>query len=311
MIPSRHLLTLPEQERSILRVLLYFDIFQYPLTKEEISRFAPATLSSDWETSLMALCTKEWVTCLDGLYSIDHNPFNVARRKAGNRLAEKRIIVAQRISSVVSRLPFVRAILLSGSISKGYMDSKSDIDYFIITSPGRLWIVRTTLALARRLFLFNSHKYFCTNYFIDEYNIEITEKNIFTAIETCTLLPMFGKEVVDRFDRSNQWSKQFLPNCNRFNNLSQRTDGWLKRFLETLLPSAWLDRLDHWLMNQSTGYWKRKYHNLLNQQDFAIAFQSSRSVSRSHPEFYQKRVIALYMSKINAFEAQWGVSLDL
>jgi hypothetical protein len=65
------------------------------------------------------------------------------------------------------------------------------------------------------------------------------------------------------------------------------------------------------LMNQSIGYWNRKYHHLLNQQDFAIAFQSSRSVSRSHPEFYQKKVIALYASKIDAFEAQRGVSLDL
>jgi hypothetical protein len=49
----------------------------------------------------------------------------------------------------------------------------------------------------------------------------------------------------------------------------------------------------------------------LNGRDFSIAFESTENVSRSHPGFYQKRVLHQYQEKINEFEKQHDLSLKV
>ena len=63
-------------------------------------------------------------------------------------------------------IPYVRGVFISGQLSRYIADQKSDIDYFIVTEPERLWIVRTLFVLFRRTFLLNNRKYFCTNYYV-------------------------------------------------------------------------------------------------------------------------------------------------
>lgn len=300
---------LPGQDGSILRTLLYFDIFQYPLTREEIGRFSPAPLSKGWEDSLEDLCRRQHVYRVENFYLLHPNPLLVVRRKAGNLLSARKLKSAVRICKGIQMIPFVRAVLLSGSISKGYMDEQGDIDYFIITAPGRLWIVRAMLAGIRRLFFLNSHKYLCTNFFVDEHHLEIREKNIFTAVETATLLPMTGASAVERFQNANQWCKEFLPNFNHENRLRPGSESLLKKLLEKVVPQSWLQKLDDWLMKVARSHWRKRYGHLLNANDFDIAFRSTPGVSRSHPQFYQKKVLELYAAKISAFEMNHEVIL--
>ena len=92
------------------------------------------------------------------------------------------------------------------------MDEKSDLDFFIITAPKRLWIARTLLVMYKRFFLFNSHKYFCVNYFVDEDHLEIEEKNLFTATELATVIPLYGQVHYTNLLKANPWLKRFFPN---------------------------------------------------------------------------------------------------
>ncbi len=310
MMPSRHTELITEEERGILRALLYFDLFQYPLIESEIRAFSTVHLSTDWTASLLRLCDRGWIVKQGEYYSLKSNSIRIARRVAGNERARQSMITAKRMSEWVSRIPFVRAILLSGSISKGYMDSDSDIDYFIITAPNRLWLVRAALAVIRRVFLFNSHRYLCTNYFIDDQHLEITEKNIFTAIEIRTLIPMFGGSVVNRFQKANQWITDYLPQSVFEASVSGPGSFRVKNLLEHALPDSWFTRLDRWLLAKSRQYWKRRYKSPLNDQEFSIAFESTPHVSRSHPEFYQKKIIKQYQNAVLQLEKQLGISLE-
>src|SRR4029453_8923510 len=96
---------------------------------------------------------------------------------------------------LIASFPYVRCVCISGSLSKKYFDDTTDIDFFVITKPGRLWVCRTFLILFKKLFLLNSKKYFCINYFIDSDNLEIPDQNIFTATELTTLIPMHDYEL--------------------------------------------------------------------------------------------------------------------
>jgi hypothetical protein len=299
-----------QQEKNILLALVYFDIFNYPLTEEEIARFAPGPLTPDFRLTLVNLIDRQMVHRFEDFYSLNKDPSAVERRKAGNVLAQKKLHTAKKFARLMSAFPFVRAVMLSGSISKGYMDEQSDIDYFIITESGRLWLVRTAMALFRRVFLFNSHKYFCTNYFVSNKNLEISEKNIFTAVETATLKPVYGKHLIYEFQAANTWCNNFLPNRTIENGLGEERDFMLKKGCEKILSLSFFDKLDRWLMVQSIKHWKNRYGRRLNQDDFFIAFQSTPDASRSHPNFYQKKVLSLFTEKIKVLEEEQGISLS-
>lgn len=299
------------EEKAFLRTLLYFDIFNYPLTEGEIEKYAPCAVALPASEILNQLIDQNLIFKTGDFYSIQKNPDLSVRRTSGNKLAEQRLITAKKYSKLVARFPFVRAVLLSGSISKGFMDAKSDIDYFIITAPDRLWIARSALVLFRRIFLFNSRKNFCTNYFIDTDNLTIPDQNYFAAIECCTLVPMYGAESIQRFHFSNQWVKLFLPACQSQEPLAADSNFFLKSFLERILSGKFFTRVNSYLMKSTLKYWKRKYAGALNQNDFDIAFRSKPGVSRSHPQFFQKKVLDRLIQKIKEFENQHGIDLTI
>ena len=129
---------------AILRTFLYFDIFHYPITREQAYNFCSLPSSSgDFEIAFKDLVETGCLKKLGKFYAITADSGIALRRARGNELAAKRLKLARRISGFIGQFPFVRGVMLSGSLSKGYMDPDSDIDYFIITKPGRLWVART------------------------------------------------------------------------------------------------------------------------------------------------------------------------
>ena len=74
MMPLHHTATLLDEEKSIILTLLYFDIFQYPLTESEIASFSPVPFKGNWQTALATLTDKQVIYSLDGFYSLRNDP---------------------------------------------------------------------------------------------------------------------------------------------------------------------------------------------------------------------------------------------
>src|SRR5262249_18548698 len=145
-------------------------------------------------------------------YSLNHDHSLVARRIKGNRHARTMLDTAYKVSALLYRFPFVRGIGISGSLSKNFADEKADIDFFIITSKNRLWIARTLMHLFKKLtYLAGRQHWFCMNYYVDEEAMLIEEKNIFTAIELLTLVPVAGNGTLDSFFHVNAWAMDYFP----------------------------------------------------------------------------------------------------
>jgi hypothetical protein len=62
------------------------------------------------------------------------------------------------------------------------------------------------------LFLFNSHKYFCTNFFIDEHHLKLNKKNIYTAVESASLIALTNKGLLGKFIEKNPFIQDYFPN---------------------------------------------------------------------------------------------------
>jgi predicted nucleotidyltransferase len=304
--------TFTQLRQSIIRTLAYYDIFSYPLTAEEVyyNLGNNHTSLEEINRELINLTSGKLIYNKENYFQLRDDDNYVLRRKKGNELAKKRLKTATRVSGFISRFPFIRGILLSGSISKGFMEEDSDIDYFVITHPNRVWFSRLMLMLFKKLFLFNSKKNFCINYFIDSENMEINEKNIFTATEIVTLIPTFGRSVYEEFYETNLWVKQFYPNFPKreTKKILDRKNGVLKSILEYVLGKKLGDKIDDLAMALFDKFNKAKYKNY-NQEEFKLAFKSSKKESKHHPKFFQKRVLVEFETKIKLLEDQLKISL--
>jgi hypothetical protein len=290
---SRFELSRPQY--SIYSCLCYFHIFKYPLKVSEIIEFSDISLNNrQTQEYLDELSDMGLVFCKDGYYYTEADFSHLIKRRHSS---EKRFLQKQktirRYAKFVSRFPFVEAVAISGSCSKGLLDEDGDVDYFIITAPGRLWMCRSMLILFKKVFLLNSKKYFCLNYFVDSDTLEIPDHNIFVASEIKTLLPVNNKELFERFQSANQWTNSFLPNKKElnfsfFNQVNPKK--YLFGFMQFMLDNRLGATIDEWCFRKTFRIWKKRFSGL-NENDFDLNFRSRKTVSKHHPRGFQKKVL--------------------
>ncbi|HLP33820.1 MAG TPA: nucleotidyltransferase domain-containing protein [Bacteroidia bacterium] len=302
---------LNEQESTVIDTLLYFDIFHYPLTANEILQFSTGQIKDEklLQQLLDALVNRKLIYKLRHYYSLENEQRLVHRREEGNRKAEEMMQKAVKYSKLIHQFPFVRSVCISGSLSKGFMDEKGDVDYFIITTPKRLWIARSLLILFKKIVLLNNHKYFCVNYFVDTTHLEIPDKNIFTATELLTLRPMTGKEVHGSLMENNQWALAYLPNyTKRVEVDEERGARPVKCLLEKLLDNRLGDVLDDIFMRLTIKKWQNKFRHF-SKEELDTALRSRKYVSKHHPQNFQKLVLEKLSQNRSQFQQQYKATL--
>jgi hypothetical protein len=297
-------------DQHVLKTLLYFDIFDYPLKTDEIFRFLGmnSIQKRDVEQSLFDLAKQNLLEFSEGFYGFPPLSAKVNRRLKGNALAAASMPKAQAQALLIAKFPFVRSVMASGSLSKDYMDEDSDLDFFIITRNRRLWIARTLLVLYKRLFLSNSHKDFCVNYFIDESHVGIAEHNLFTATEL--VIPLYNSDAYIKLIQANPWLKGYFPN---FKPKNCKDVPPLKFTPARKITENFLDiiggPLERIFLTLTMKRWRKLYANKYAKQDFSIAFKTNKHVSKNHPRNYQKKVMELYLQKLESFSHQYQIPL--
>ena len=296
---------------TLLKPILYFSLFKYPLTEEEIFAFSEAKSKDKIKAELKKLVHNNVIYKIEEFYLTENDGTLIKRRLSGNQMAKDIHEKAIKVSRFISKFPFVEGVGISGSLSKGYYDEDGDIDFFIITSPKRLWIARTLLILYKKIFLFNSKKYFCVNYFISSNSLEIEEKNRFTATELTTMLPMFGNRSFHDFYEQNKWVKNYLPNktiSEDLSTLNQVKKPLFTRLIEVILNTRIGDWLDSFFLKITYKKWKLKF-NKLEDKHFKIALKSTKNVSKHHPLNFQRKVIERLNDKYDELKEKHNIHL--
>ena len=296
-----------------LKPILYFSLFRYPLTEEEIFAFSEYKDRETLRNRLQRLLEDNIIYKIGDFYLPENNQHWVDRRLKGNENARQVYSKANRVSKFISKFPYVKGVAISGSLSKGYYDDNGDIDFFIITAKNRLWIARTLLILYKKLFLFNSKKYFCVNYFVGENSLELEEKNRFTATELVTMMPMYCNGSFRQFYKSNDWAYSILPNKEEENDIQELRPiqkPLFSRSIEKILSNGMGDRLDRFFLQVTFNKWKRKFSSL-DEKNFKVAMKSNRNVSKHHPQNFQKKVIDQLNEKYVEYEKKYNIMLPL
>lgn len=285
-------------EEGCLMCLHYFGIFKYPLTAEEVHRFNPFKASlQDVENKLEELKDKGKVFNHERYYLEKDDKSWIAEREEGFERASGLLARSAKYVRIIASFPFVKGIAISGSLSKFYASSADpDIDYFIITESSRLWIARSFLHFFKKLTFITRHQhYFCMNYFIDTEALTIDHRNMYSAIEVKTLLPVFNKELFSQFENMNTWSSDILPNHpgikdDRFLVVKKRR--FCKKFLEGILNILFPDSLNRFFMKITDSKWRKKWRKHgYSPEEYNRAFRTELHISKNHPMDYEKKVL--------------------
>ena len=287
---------------GILRTLAYFDIFNYPLTKKEILEFLVRPLNGENIDELLEqMIADKDIFCHHDLFSLQNNILLVHRRWEGNDRAIPLLKKANSIGRFLFKFPYVRAIGVSGSLSKNFADEKSDIDYFIITKANRLWIARTIMHLYKKLtFLSGRQNFYCMNYYVDEKALSLKEKNIYTATELKTLLPIAGENAISQLFQENHWANEWFPQCNyRKQSQPDLRNGFLKRLAEWLFDNRLGNWLDNHLQKITTGRWmKKEAKGDRNSHGLVMGLIADKHFAYSNSGSFREKVLSLYEKKL-------------
>ena len=214
-------------ERAVLLTVLYSDLFEYPLSVDELQRYlvclnapqasppaaSPAALVSlngDALDTVLTSLSAHYLSCVDGLICWKGREYLRAVRHERQDIVAQRWPQAQRYARWLSRVPFVRMVAVCGSQAAGNSSLSSDLDIFCITAPGRLWLVQSCAMLLRRIAAL-SGVHVCPNYFLTTRTLEIEEQSLYTAREVSHVIPLWGIETYTAFLQANGWITNFLP----------------------------------------------------------------------------------------------------
>jgi hypothetical protein len=288
---------------SILKVIAYFDMFNYPVSLEDILYFMDTEAEEySIQIELDTLIEEGCIFRTGPFFSLKDDPAIADRRTNCHCRADALLPIAERGARLLYQFPFVRGVFISGSLSKHCAEEKDDIDYFIVTSANRLWIARTLMHLFKKITYLRGHQHrFCMNYYVDEEALEIREKNIFTATELITLIAASGNGGVINLFNANEWTTRFYPQYRHRNRESPVTprSSLLKRTCERLLDNRIGDRLDDYFRKLTAGRWKKKEdRGAVGMRGRRMSLQCDKHFARPNPEIFQQMILAKYQRKI-------------
>jgi hypothetical protein len=258
---------------------------------------------NEFNIAIENLLGSKKIFLLGEFYSLQNDLSLSTRRKKGNEYAAFLLTRAEPIAKRLYKFPYVRGIGISGSVSKNYADEDADIDYFIITKSNRLWIARTLLHLFKKIPLVkHRNQHYCMNYFIDEAELVIEEKNIYTATELFTLMPIEGNGSMNKFFETNGWSYHYFPNKSLptvKGDLKKHT-WWFKSLAEFVFNTKLGNWFDDYLMRLTTRRWKKKeVQQRLNTKGERMGLNTGKHFSKPSTTFFHDWFMATYQEKLD------------
>ncbi len=213
-------------EKAVLRTIIYGDIFNFPLSKEELWNFLISDKKIDrklFEQALERLC--ERVICQeDKFYCLKGKEKNIIKRKSNLPEVEKKLLLAKKAAYHLSYIPTVYFIGISGGVAIGNVEKKDDIDLFIIVKKNTLFITRLWILAFLELLDMRRRRHasregaqdkICVNLLIDESSLSWpkSRQDLYVAHEIVQVRPLFDRKgMYKKFLNTNHWVKSFLTN---------------------------------------------------------------------------------------------------
>src|SRR4030042_1176079 len=215
---------LSDIEKSAIKTLAYYQVLgQYPLTALELYRYLHK--ESDEQILLsfynflklleQSPAINKTVDRKNGFYFLKNNERFYHQRIFRQKVAIAKWKRTRRIALLLAACPFLRGLLVSGSLAFGNTKRQSDIDLLIITEKGRIWTGRTFLSLLLQIIGQRRHDQvienkICLNHYIAQNSLAVSLQNISNAHLYSHLIPLINYQNFWLFQEQNSWIARLL-----------------------------------------------------------------------------------------------------
>jgi predicted nucleotidyltransferase len=234
--------------------VLYHNFFDYPLSFSEMIRWRAGKFPKK-SIDGVRVSNKNGYAYIEGKEGI------VFKRMLRKRISAKKLEIAKGASKILSFLPGVKMIAVTGSLAMGNASDESDIDLMVITKSGSLWTTRAFAYLLICLFGIKKRTpnknyqkdALCLNMWLDESDLvwQKKDRNIYTAHEIGQILPLINEDkTYEKFLYENRWILKFWPNAVRVQSIEYKVQS--ENFLSTMyhvLGTLW-EPIFFWLQYQ-------------------------------------------------------------
>jgi predicted nucleotidyltransferase len=312
-------------EKSILATITYYDVMDYPLTGFEIFKYLinPSYIIaiSGIEQNTEIGQIKE-IKIIDILKTLDSNnlkihiqekngfysfrdlyQIRIERQKISDEMWEK----TKKIIKWLQIIPYIRMVLVNGSMAMYNAKEESDIDLMIVTKNKRIWTTRFLTTIFFQIIGKRRHgkkikNRFCLNHYITNDFLKSSLLNLYTAHLYAHLVPVLEPEkgLYGRFQFENRWIGNYLcfygmdklDNQKKINNNSAMEvirsiqEGVLNTFLGNIFEKI-------------LGFFQKKHikrHPLINQKEGRIIFDDNQL--EFHPNSRGIKILNKYEENI-------------
>lgn len=244
--------------QGILRTLVWFDQFDYPLTKDELWRWwygsrehAPnqATFAAVIEELKLAHRLEE----TGGFFHLPNRSMIVALRLERRLENKQKWQRAERTTRWLQSIPFLRFIAVCNTVAISNAKPESDIDIFLVTRRGRLWFTRFWVTFITSLLGVRRHgkrvaNQICLSFFVTDRALNFSPlllppEDPYFAFWVDQLVPLYDSEnIFAEIRHQNTWVKEYLPNA-----FSQTPQPRVFSFRMAQLKHFWEVLLGGWL----------------------------------------------------------------
>lgn len=205
--------------QALLTTIAYSDIFDYPLTIDEIEqRLIQGKYKKPTRSQLASVLNKHpQIEQQKGLYFLKNRSNTIQTRLQRARWSDKKWQETKQIKKILSKCPFISDVYVTGSLAlDNVVADHDDIDLMVVAKPDQLWLARIwvmwqviPLGKYRRFASTGEHAW-CFNLWLDERHLTLPFKfrSLYTAYEVIQAKSIF--EDKSKLKLANPWISEYV-----------------------------------------------------------------------------------------------------
>jgi predicted nucleotidyltransferase len=235
-----HVADAVQQRLALIDAAVYADLFDCAVTERELWHYSRLPLERGELRRRIAEdgALRGALTERDGLYCLAGREKLLDLRPERRRQARRLQARARRVARVLRHIPFVRALLLTGSAAADDAAPGADVDLLVIVRHGRLATVFTLLGTLSRLL---SRRLLCPNYYLSDAHLGLDGRDPYHARELVQSMSLAGD--ANALYEANEWARSVYPNAST-RDASVPPGSRLQRIAERPLGGRLGDSLD-------------------------------------------------------------------
>ncbi len=251
-------------EKAIIRTCVYFSYFHFPLSQREIHTWLLAP-DRAYTKKEVEECLKKsaWVSArtdtFQGYISTESCKAWVEEREKKYIDAQRKYKKARKVAKILSYIPGIEAIAICNSLAWSATHAAGDIDYFIVTTQGKVWSTRLFATLPLKILKMRpgetANDPVCLSFFTDTQTLALEdikegEEDWYFAYWCMSLRWIAGSEEIQKmFLEKNPWIQKVLPHAQQSKTIAHlRAE--IKRKAPLFIKESWARHVQERLFSE-------------------------------------------------------------